>query len=185
MFFFGGGWKNGNHTQFTSQAEYFASRGLVLRFRGLPDRVETQRPRRMRASRTPRVPMRYVRGPARPKLGVDADRDIVSAGGSAGGHLAAAVAMVPGFDAAGETPSVSCKPNAMVLVQSGVERARTMWKSKTPTGRTSPQSSGRTTSSREDAPPCIIFFGTDDKLGEGGKKYIGKAKPLGVQAEAR
>src|SRR4051794_25900450 len=29
VFFFGGGWKNGSYNQFTPQAEYFASRGLV------------------------------------------------------------------------------------------------------------------------------------------------------------
>src|SRR2546423_1057747 len=46
--------------------------------------------------------------------GVDPGR-IVGAGGSAGGHLAAACALVPGFDTPGEDVAVSCKPNALVL----------------------------------------------------------------------
>jgi acetyl esterase len=178
VFFFGGGWKNGSHIQFTSQAEYFASRGLVCatadyriasKHKTTPDAcVEDAK-----------SAMRYVRGHAA-ELGIDTDR-IVAAGGSAGGHLAAAVAMVPGFDAAGETASVSCKPNAMLLFNPALNVPDVEIK----------DANGQNVAAKfwpnnfvaKDAPPCIIFFGTDDKLAAGGKEYIGKAKPLGVRAE--
>jgi acetyl esterase/lipase len=34
-----------------------------------------------------------------------------------------------------------------------------------------------------DVPPAIIFFGTEDRLNEGGKEFIVKAKDLGLQTQ--
>src|SRR5439155_3760105 len=82
VFFFGGGWKNGSHVQFTHQAEYFASRGLVCATADY--RVANQHHTTPDACiEDAKSAMRYVRGHAA-ELGVDPDR-IVSAGGSAGG----------------------------------------------------------------------------------------------------
>jgi acetyl esterase len=178
VFFFGGGWKNGSHYQFTPQAEYFASRGLVCATADY--RIANQHKTTPDACiEDAKSAMRYIRGHA-PELGVDPDR-IVSAGGSAGGHLAAAVAMCPGFDAAGETPSVSCKPNAMLLFNPALNVP----------GMEVKDAYGQDVAAKfwpnnflaKDAPPCMIFFGTDDRLGAGGKEYLAKAKTLGVRAE--
>jgi acetyl esterase/lipase len=179
VFFFGGGWKNGSHRQFTSQAEYFASRGLVCATADY--RVANQHKTTPDACvEDAKSAMRYVRGHAA-ELGVDPDR-IVAAGGSAGGHLAAAVAMVPGFDAAGETPSVSCKPNAMILFNPALN-APDGYEVKGANGQNLAEKFWPNRFLAKDAPPCIIFFGTEDRLAAGGKEYLATAKKLGLRAE--
>src|SRR5205814_10222983 len=121
-----------------------------------------------------------VRPRPRRRAGAAPDRR-VAAGGSAGGHLAAAVAMVPGFDAAGETPSVSCKPNAMLLFNPALAVGDAAIKDAN--GQNIADKFWPNKFLAKDAPPAIIFFGTDDRLNAGGRAYRDKAKTLGVRAE--
>jgi acetyl esterase/lipase len=178
VFFFGGGWKNGSHHQFTRQAEYFASRGLVCATADY--RVANQHKTTPDACvEDAKSAMRYVRRHSA-ELGVDPGR-IVAAGGSAGGHLAAAAALVPGFEAAGESPTVSCKPNAMILFNPALHVP----------DREVKDANGHNIADKfwpnkflaKDTPPCLIFFGTEDRLGAGGKEYLAEAKKLGIWAE--
>src|SRR4029079_14661005 len=97
---------------FVPQAEYFASRGLVAACADY--RIESQHKTTPdKCIEDAKTAIRWLRAKAG-DFGVAPDR-IVASGGSAGGHLAAATALLPGFDAPGENPSVSCKPNALVL----------------------------------------------------------------------
>jgi acetyl esterase/lipase len=112
VFFYGGGWKNGNVHQFEHQCHYFASKGLVAiaaNYRVSARNHSTP----FDAVEDAKSAMRYIRGNAK-KLGVKKGK-IVAAGGSAGGHLAASVAMIPGYSASNENKSVRTRPGALVL----------------------------------------------------------------------
>ncbi len=159
VFFFGGGWKGGNITQFEPHALHFASKGIVC---FLADyRVSS------RHGTTPfeslqdaRSAIRFVRTHAG-EYRIDPGR-IFAAGGSAGGHLAAATALAIGFDEPGEDTTLSCQPNALVLFNPvidnspagyGYERVGAAYKDFSPLHNI-----------REGAPPTIIFLGTEDHL---------------------
>jgi acetyl esterase/lipase len=109
VFFFGGGWANGTPGQFRQHAKLLASRGMVAILADY--RVASRHGVKVDSCvRDAKAAMRYVRANAQ-RLGIDASR-IAAGGGSAGGHLAAATAFVPGFEEAG---GVSSRPNALVL----------------------------------------------------------------------
>ena len=113
LFFHGGGWVGGSPGQFTEHARYFASRGLVcfqVQYR-LLDRKNTDPP--TVCIRDARSAMRWVRSRAT-EFGIDPNR-IASAGGSAGGHLAATLGTIDAHDEPEEDTSVSTRSNAMLL----------------------------------------------------------------------
>jgi len=160
VFFFGGGWVGGSPKQFEEHAKYFATRGMV----GI--RVDYRTIDKKNGPGTPdiciedaKAAIRYVRKNAT-ELGIDPDR-IAASGGSAGGHLAAATALVPGFEKEGAKPS--SKPNALVLFNPvldngpddgwGHSRVGDDYKKYSPAHNIT-----------KDAPPAIVFLGTKDKL---------------------
>jgi acetyl esterase len=177
VFFFGGAWRQGTVEQFHPQAEYLAQRGMVTaradyrvrsRHGTAPDKcVEDAK-----------SAVRWLRANAA-RLGVDPER-IVASGGSAGGHIAACTFTVPGFEAASEDTSVSSRPNLLVLFNPVLncvpigerfgmgEMAR----------RISPNHH-----LSKDIPATIIFFGTEDRLNEGGKEFMCEAEKLGLCAQ--
>ena len=57
--------------------------------------------------------VRWIRTHAK-TLGIKKNK-LVAAGGSAGGHLAASTAIVPGYENPGENLKISSKPNALIL----------------------------------------------------------------------
>jgi acetyl esterase len=117
VFFFGGGWTGGTPAQFRPHAEYLASRGMVA----LLADYRVRRRHNVLATaciEDAKSAIRWVRQNAG-RLGVDPDR-IVAAGGSAGGHLAAAVATITEFESPGEDLSISSVPNATVLFNPAV-----------------------------------------------------------------
>ena len=112
VFFHGGGWRRGTSTQFVKQVKYLASRGMVV--------ILSDYRVMMRDSITPfecvidgKAAIRWVRENAK-RLGVNPDM-IAAGGGSAGGHIAAACAHIPGLEHGDENLQISSKPNALVL----------------------------------------------------------------------
>jgi acetyl esterase len=112
VFFFGGGWTNGSPSQFERQCRHFAERGMVAITADY--RVASRQHVKPAACvADAKSCLRWVRTNAG-RLGIDPER-IVAAGGSAGGHLAAATATLPGLEESGEDPNMSSAPNALVL----------------------------------------------------------------------
>jgi acetyl esterase len=126
--------------------------------------------------------MRWVRSHAK-ELQIDPDK-VVASGGSAGGYLAAAVAMVPGWDDPADDLSISTKPGALVLFfpgvditpghHNGAERFGPDWTKYAPETYLSAKT-----------PPTIIFAGTEDRLvtPEALKKYKALADKVGNRCE--
>ena len=159
VFFFGGGWNGGTPAQFYPHCEYFAGRGMIAM--AADYRVNG------RNKTTPaecvmdgKSVFRWIRANAS-RLGVDSTR-IAAGGGSAGGHVAAAVATAVGFEEAGEDSSISYLPNALVLFNPvydngpkgyGHDRVKSFFPAISPFHNLRPGT-----------PPTIVFLGTKDNL---------------------
>ena len=119
VFFFGGGWRGGTPGQYLPQCLHLAKRGMVAIT--VDYRVKNRHnvfPQDCLGDA--KAAIRWTRANAA-RLGVDPDR-IAAGGGSAGGHLAAAVGLIPGFEQ-GDHPGVSSAPNAMLLFNPAVTLA--------------------------------------------------------------
>jgi len=159
VFFFGGGWKGGNRYHFEHHAEYFAKRGMVCFL--VDYRIENVHGTSPFVSLTDaKSAIRFIRENAE-LFNIDPER-LISCGGSAGGHLAAATALVDGFNDPGDNPAIGYKPNSLVLFNPvfdngpggyGYERVGEAYKDFSPLHNI-----------REGAPPTIVFLGTEDRL---------------------
>jgi len=112
VFIHGGGWGAGNPDQWFPQCRYFALRGLVgvsVQYRLKSDTTTVAE-----CVTDCKSAIRYLRRNAR-SLGLDPEK-IVVVGESAGGHLAAALGTIDGYDEPGEDIAVSGVPNALVLL---------------------------------------------------------------------
>jgi len=104
--------------------------------------------------------MRYVR-PHAAGLGIDPEK-IAAAGGSAGGHLAGFTALVEGTDDPGEDLENSPKPAALLLFNPVPDNGKGEWGNERVGKLTKELSPAHNVT--KDAPPAIIFLGTNDKL---------------------
>jgi len=157
IFFFGGAWKSGSVEQFYAQCEYFKKRGGV----SISAQYRTAHSHGTDPStcvKDGKSAVRWVKLNA-DRLGIDPEKIILS-GGSAGGHVAAAVATTEGFNAEGEDTSISCVPEALVLFNPvydngpggyGHDRVTDYWEKISPAHNIT-----------ADTPPTITFFGTND-----------------------
>ena len=102
--------------------------------------------------------IRWVRSHAA-SLGVDPER-IVAGGGSAGGHVAASTALLPGLDEPGEDLSVSAMPQALVLFNPVIDTTERGYGAEKLPGRETDASPVHHV--RPGMPPTIMFHGTAD-----------------------
>ena len=112
VFFFGGGWRGGTPKQFEQHSRYLSQRGIVsiLADYRVLNRNKTKA---IYCLKDAKSAIRWVRKNAQ-YLGIDPNK-IISSGGSAGGHLAAATGTIKLFDEENEDLNISSKPNAMIL----------------------------------------------------------------------
>ncbi len=170
VFFFGGGWKGGTPGQFLPHCRHLSARGMVAV--SVDYRVSSrQEVTPLDCVRDAKAAIRWVRANAA-RLGVDPDR-IAAGGGSAGGHLAAATALLPGFEEEGPGTGVSAMPNALLLFNPAVILApvegRTDLIAAEKLADIARRCEGRPVEVspfhhiRPGLPPSIIFHGTEDE----------------------
>lgn len=112
VFFFGGGWRSGSPAQFEEHCKHLASRGMVAMTADY--RVSSRQGTKAVACVSDgKSAVRWIRQNAT-QLGVDAGK-VAAGGGSAGGHVAAATAVVKQYDESSEDAKISSVPDALVL----------------------------------------------------------------------
>ncbi|MFI3304557.1 MAG: alpha/beta hydrolase [Rikenellaceae bacterium] len=112
VFFFGGGWNGGTIEQFKTQAEYFADLGFVsflVQYRTKSSDKTAPDVSLMDAKSA----IRYIKANAK-KFNIKAN-DLITSGGSAGGHLAAAVSMCPNINDPKDDMSISTTVSVNLL----------------------------------------------------------------------
>lgn len=159
VFFFGGGWNEGSVKQFEPHAKYFAQRGLVcflVDYRVKKKHQTTP----FESLKDAKSAIRFIRENAK-NYHIDSEK-IVASGGSAGGQLAAATALIDGYNETSDNTFISCKPNALILFNPaidngpggvGFDRVKDDYKNFSPIHNI-----------KKGTPPTIIFLGTKDAL---------------------
>ncbi|MYB20461.1 MAG: alpha/beta hydrolase [Holophagales bacterium] len=170
VFFFGGGWRSGSPQQFLPHCRYLAERGMVAAVADY--RVASRHGVTAdECVKDAKSAVRWLRSNA-DRLGIDPNR-IAAGGGSAGGHLAAATATLPGHDPDPEGPSAV--PNALVLFNPATvlapvdgdplptEEQRERFDALAKRFGAPPESMSPYHHLREDLPPTIMFHGAADE----------------------
>ena len=159
VFFFGGGWVNGSIAQFEPHANYFSDKGLVTIL--VDYRVESrQKTSPFEALKDAKSAIRFLKGNAE-RFGIDSGK-IIASGGSAGGHLAAATALISKYNDETDHLKISPKPAALVLFNPVIDNGPGGYGFGR-IGNAYPEFSPLH-NVRKGAPPTLIFLGTEDKL---------------------
>ena len=184
IFFYGGGWKKGTTQQFIVQANHFAGRGIVTARADY--RINTEKKGNVlpdKCVEDARSAVRWLRANAT-KLGVDPGK-VISAGGSAGGHLAYCTSIQQSVDDPRDDLSISPNPQAMVLYNPALFYADSVNEhellSKLPAEKL--KAIAPLEHVDKDTPPAYILFGTKDRLKAGADAYLEIAKKQGIPAE--
>ena len=158
VFFFGGGWSGGDRSQFINHAKYFSKRGLICFLVDYRIKSKNNTPP-FESVKDAKSVIRFIRKKAS-SFKVDSSK-IIASGGSAGGHLAAATALLDGYSETSDDLLISCIPNALVLFNPvfdngpggyGFEQIRDEYKNFSPLHNI-----------KKGAPPTIVFLGSNDK----------------------
>ena len=159
VLFHGGAWNEGSIIQFEPHAKYFSQRGMICIL--VDYRVKKRHGTTpFESLKDAKSAIRFIRENSE-KFFIDTSK-IAAAGGSAGGHLAAATALIDDYNENTDNISVSCIPNALVLFNPvfdngpggfGFQSIGEAYKSFSPLHNI-----------KKGTPPTIIFLGTNDKL---------------------
>ena len=159
VFFHGGGWKQGKRSHFKRQALYFAKRGAVC-FLVDYRTFDAHGTSPFEALKDAKSAIRFIRA-QHAQYGIAPDK-IVGVGGSAGGHLATATAMIDGYNEESDEHAISCKPDALVLFNPVIDnspagfghaRVGDAYKDFSPLHNI-----------KRGVPPTLFLVGTEDRL---------------------
>jgi len=182
VFIHGGGWTSGNPRRMYTYCDHFAKLGLLCAS------VEYRLVNKASPGTTPfdcvkdgRSAIRYLKEHAG-QLGIDPDK-IVVAGGSAGGHVAAATALFDDVNEATDDARVSSTPAALVLlypvIDTGPEgygnaKCGANWQQISPVDHV-----------RAGLPPTLVFHGTGDTVTPfaGAKRFDDAMRAAGNRCE--
>lgn len=160
VFFFGGGWRSGSPTQFVPHSKHLAKRGLVAFVADY--RVASRHGTKAKdCVADARDAMKFVRAQAN-RLGVDPKR-LAAGGGSAGGHIAACLGVIAGDKDSKADALTLFNPACVFAPIDGVKpwgRDRSV-EMKARMGM-DPVKLSPYHHVTEQAPPCVIFHGTED-----------------------
>ena len=182
VFFFGGGWKIGTPLQFYPECRYFADRGIVAI--SADYRIAfTHGTTAFEADADGKSAIRWVRAHAK-ELGIN-PREIIAAGASAGGQIAAACGTISGLDEKSEDTSVSSRPDALMLWYPVIDNGPQGYGDAAVKARY--QEISPLHHITKDSPPTILFLGTKDPLVPvaTARDYQAKMKQAGVRCELK
>lgn len=164
VYLHGGGWTGGTLHQGIDLLNTARARGMVginVEYRLADEKT----PDPARCIEDAKSAIRFIRSNAA-LLGIDPGR-IVAGGHSAGGHLAAACALLPTFDAATDDQKVSCRPDALALIvpvlDNGPDKG---YKRQVPAIKANPRAYSPAHNIAPGAPPTILFAGREDRAAE-------------------
>jgi len=185
VFFYGGGFVFGDVRRYQTQATHLALLGMVTVL--VDYRVRCRNKSTIMDSVADgKSAMRWVRGHAT-QLGIDPSR-IAVVGSSAGGQMAAATALIPGFNDP-KDPDVDPRPNALVLYNPALDMVAIADRLEPMVGKES-ASRARELSPWEylakgKLPPTIIFQGAADTATTQDKalQFCKRAKSLKFQCD--
>mgnify|MGYP001828261428 CR=1 FL=1 len=158
IFFFGGGWVNGNTGQFTSHCKFLAENGIA----GITAEYRIKNKHNTSpqdAISDAKSAMRWLKSNAD---GIQIDKNrIVAGGGSAGGHLAACTATLDGFNDPNDNINIDPKPAGLILFNPVLNTIgfKDRFGGEEEIRKTSP-----VFHISESTPPTLIFHGTEDTV---------------------
>jgi len=157
----GGGWYLGHPLQRNHIPRHFNELGITsvsieYRIKGRTDADPVTGLKDLKAA------IRWVRQHAG-ELGIDPNQ-IIASGLSAGGHLAAAAALIDGFEHAGENRSVSSRPDAVILWSGCVDPTVDNWFRWCMGRLTDERALSPLHNVKTGAPPFLVFQGTNDEF---------------------
>jgi acetyl esterase len=166
VYIHGGGWVGGSPGMVEPTGKPLLAEGMVV------FSVEYRLAARVPRDRDPALciedaksAMRYVRSHAA-EFGIDPAR-IAAGGSSAGGHLSAACALLSTFDAATDDLKVSCKPDALVLLQPVLDNGSEGGYGATfPTIKNNVKAYSPAHNVADGAPPAVVFGGRGDRAAQ-------------------
>lgn len=161
VMFFGGGWVGDCAPEFKWFKNYFISKGFVVL---IADYV-IGAPIEQNAIPDAKAAIRWVRQNA-DTLGVD-PKKIISFGSSAGGHLAAAVGTVKGFELSGEKLSVSSRPNCIISLWPVMD----LTKSSSNMTSVDPKLVSPAWALDDTVPPILVMTGSNDPYMSGVQQF--------------